>query len=58
MFGDCENLISLDLSNFDTSNVIDMGWMFDRCNKLKQITGINNFDIGKVKKYEFNASKL
>ena len=49
MFGECINLISLDLSNFDTSNVSDMGFMFDGCNKLKQIKGINNFDTQKVK---------
>ena len=49
MFRDCQNLNSLDLSNFNTSNVNDMGSMFDGCNKLKQIKGINNFDTSKVK---------
>ena len=30
----------LDLSNFNTSNVTNMGWMFNNCFKLKQIKGI------------------
>ena len=38
----------LDLSNFETSNVTDMGWMFNKCHKLKQIKGINNFNTNKV----------
>ena len=48
MFQGCKELESLDLSNFDTSNVIDMGYMFNKCNKLKEIKGIDNFNINKV----------
>ncbi len=39
----------LDLSNFDTSNVINMGFMFFKCSKLKEIKGINKFNTDKVK---------
>ena len=35
------NIISLDLSNFNTSNVTNMSWMFNKCYKLKEIKGIN-----------------
>ena len=48
MFWECKELEYLDLSNFDTSNVIDMGWMFYKCHKLKEIKGINNFNTSKV----------
>ena len=39
-FEDCSNIISLDFSNFNTSNVNDMAGMFNYCNKLKKIKGI------------------
>ena len=38
----------LNLSNFDSSNVIDMEAMFNECHKLKEIKGINNFNTSKV----------
>ena len=50
MFGDCKDLEYLDLSNFNTSNVTNMQFMFDGCNKLKQIKGINNFNTINVTK--------
>jgi surface protein len=43
MFQGCKELEYLDLSNFNTINVTDMGWMFCNCHKLKEIKGINNF---------------
>ena len=49
MFQECNELEYLDLSNINTSNVEDMGWMFNECNKLKEIKGINNFDLTNVK---------
>ena len=36
MFGNCNLLISLDLSNFNTQNVTDMSGMFYDCNSLKK----------------------
>ena len=48
MFQSCNELKYLDLSNFNTSNVTEMGFMFNKCHKLKQIKGINNFNTLKV----------
>ena len=48
MFQACFKLEYLDLSNFNTSNVIDMSYMFNKCNKLKEIKGINKFITDKV----------
>ena len=50
MFDGCNELEYLDLSNFDTSNVDDMGKMFKQCTKLKKIIGINKFNMSKVTK--------
>ena len=44
IFQNCYELLSLDLSNFNTINVTDMGWMFNKCHKLREIKGINNFN--------------
>ena len=37
MFCDCKNLKSLDLSNFNTSDVSNMSNMFANCEKLKSL---------------------
>ena len=37
MFFDCKLLTSLDISNFDTSNVTNMRWMFQDCEALTVI---------------------
>ena len=47
-FNECSNIVSLDLSNFNTANVTFMGWMFNKCHKLKEIKGINKFITNKV----------
>ena len=52
MFQECYELEYLDLSNFNTSNVEDMKFMFNKCHKLKEIKGINNFDLTMVKHKE------
>ena len=39
MFQSCNKLKNLNL-NFDTSNVINMEFMFNLCNELKEIKGI------------------
>jgi len=41
IFSECNELKSLDLSNFNTINVKNMRGMFNKCHKLKQIIGIN-----------------
>ena len=48
MFQACNELIYLDLSNFNTEKVTDMSYMFSNCNKLKEIKGINNFNTNNV----------
>ena len=50
MFQECDELIYLDLSNFNTSKVTAMNHMFNKCHKLKEIKGINNFNTNNVTK--------
>ena len=47
MFYKCDSLATLDLSNFDTSNVTNMSNMFNSCNKLKSLY-VSNFNTSKV----------
>ena len=44
MFQKFEELLYLDLSNFDISNATDMSGMFNLCFKLKEIKGINKIN--------------
>ena len=48
MFQSCSNFESLDLSNFNTSNVTNMKFMFNECYNLKEIKGVNNFKTNNV----------
>ena len=47
MFFNKSKLTSIDVSNFDTSNVTNMGGMFNTCDKLTSID-VSNFDTSKV----------
>ena len=47
MFYNCRSLLSLDLSNFDTSSVIHMGCMFHDCNSLISLD-LSNIDTSSV----------
>ena len=47
MFSDCKSLTSLDLSNFDTSNVTNMSYMFDGCRSITSLD-LSNFNTSKV----------
>ncbi len=47
MFRDMSSLESIDVSKFDTSNVVEMGNMFDGCKKLVSLN-LSNFDTSKV----------
>jgi surface protein len=49
LFQLCTLLKYVDLSNFDTSNVINMGYMFNKCKKLKEIKGMNHFNTANLK---------
>ena len=48
MFESCNELEYLDLSEWDTSNVISMKVLFQQCDKLKQIKLVNKFSTNKV----------
>ena len=52
MFNECNEIEYLDLSKFNITNVTDMSLMFNKCYKLKEIKGINNFDIDYIKNNE------
>lgn len=47
MFSYSSNLTILDLNNFNTSNVTDMGWMFIGCSLLIELD-ISNFTFNSV----------
>ena len=47
MFYNCFSLVSLDLSNFDTSNVTDMAYMFYNCSSLVSLD-LSNFITSNV----------
>ena len=44
MFQEYNELEYIDISNFDTSNVIEMSYMFSLCNKLNEIKDISKFN--------------
>ena len=47
MFYTCQNLTSLDVSNFDTSKVTNMSGMFGECSSLTSLD-VSNFDTSQV----------
>ena len=52
IFNECQYLNSLDLSNFNTSNVEDMRGMVQSCYSLTSINLSNCFNTSNVKIYE------
>ena len=50
MFLDCSSLSSLDVSNFDTSNVTDMRSMFRNCRSLTSLD-LSNFNTSRSVEY-------
>ena len=48
MIQDCQSLVTLDVSDWDTGNVKDMAYMFLSCYKLESINGLNNWDVSSV----------
>ena len=48
MFYDCQNLIKIDLSSFDTQNVIDMSYTFYGCKNLINID-LSQFNTKNIK---------
>ena len=53
MFADCYSLASINLSNFNTSNVYDMSSMFDNCYSLTSIN-LSNFNTSNI----YNMSSM
>ena len=47
MFYGCSSLTNINLSNFNTNNVIDMSGLFGGCSSLKDIN-LSNFNTNKV----------
>lgn len=47
LFSGCSNMVSVDLSNFDTSNVTEMGGMFEMCSNLSSLD-VSGFDTSNV----------
>ena len=58
LFRGCENIISIDLSSFDTSESTNMNYMFGRCIHLEEInlTNINTSNVIDMS-YMFNKCK-
>ena len=48
MFYECSSLISLNLSNFNINNVINMSYMFFNCYSLYSLD-LSNFNTNNVK---------
>ena len=51
MFLNLDNIISIDLSKFDSSQLVDMSEMFSGCTELKFIN-FTNFDVSNVEKMD------
>ena len=52
MFYRCSSLTNIDLSNFNTNNVTDMGCMFYKCSSLTNIN-LSNFNTNNVTNMEY-----
>lgn len=51
MFNHSQQLEYLDLSNFDNTKIESIDNIFNRCNKLKEIKGIENFNVSDVENF-------
>ena len=60
LFSDCNLLTSLDLSNFDTGNVINMCGLFNGCKFLKNLdlTNINTTEVFDMSRMFYNCKSL
>ena len=56
IFGRLNKVEVVDISGWDTSNVITMEDMFSQCTKLKKIIGIENLDVSNLKNATFMFS--
>ena len=61
MFYNCQNIISINITNFNTSNVTDMQKMFFNCSNLTTLSDISKWNTDNVNNMNwmfFNCSKL
>jgi surface protein len=58
MFSNCYKLTSLDLSNFDTSNVTDISYMFNGCNELTSINLGYYCDVTMASSYTYTFNSV
>ena len=56
MFNGCKSIISIDLSNFDSSDITDMNSMFSECTHLKKII-LENLNTEKVNNMNYMFNK-
>ena len=47
-FNECSKIVSIDFSNFNSSNITNMEGMFKLCKKLKEIIGLEKFNTKNV----------
>ena len=52
MFINCKSLTSIDISNFNTSNAINLSYMFSSCILLTSIN-ISNFNTQNVESMDY-----
>ncbi|MBD5528072.1 MAG: BspA family leucine-rich repeat surface protein [Lachnospiraceae bacterium] len=55
LFSGCNNMTSIDMRDFDTSNVVNMGEMFEGCGSLTSLD-ISNFDTSNVRNMRYMFS--
>lgn len=48
MFQVCSNVTTINAENWDTSNVTNMAYMLQRCDKLTEVKGLGTWDTSKV----------
>ena len=58
MFAYCSALKSLDLSNFNTSKVVNMTSMFYNCKKLSNIPKLNASNVTDINNFASNCTSL
>ena len=52
LFNECTSLDKIDASSWNMSNITDISGMFYKCNSLKSLTGVDNWNFDKEFKYE------
>ena len=53
MFRECKLLINIFFFKWNTNNVFDMSYLFDRCESLETIKGLDNFNTSNVTNMEY-----